>query len=558
MASGHGRRRRRDNADSIVVADLEDDSSHQRSSHRLHSLTRRTLPPFACVLAITNASLLLFNHATRNSFGIEAPRRLLIGWVCGFSLLSRTVCKSAESAAVIALLAQLQKVAERTGTVSKTFRVQRSGIAPTMATEAFSLLGLRAANASVWQFDIWWGAQWTAHEDFLDSRLPRSPQTLVNSLLGFAEALGGAGSSSSSEGVGQAAQLCEAQYGQAACSHVLPTFTMPSQLLAWREAQRVDAFWIRKEQRTGGPKVHVASSTSKLVLPDATAHQLQQYMTSPLLWHGRKHDLRLWALITSVQPLRLYLLQDAWARIASRTYDRTNIETNLADRCMHITSVNCEPLPTESVQVLRTSTRSYKRGLNTTMDFARQIWPAIEKAVANTVRYRVPRSNEPCGSSGPLEAALHYPVRLFVSRPYCCFQVLFAAPLLAAFEALLREEGATYRRVALLSVDVLVSADGIPRVADIDASPCLISSQMPHSEQYARDAMALLGVRGYPRRPAYAQALAEHVVELCFPQADAGDRHNGRGTGAVRCGDEELEAMQRLVDETEHAGAFAR
>lgn len=48
---------------------------------------------------------------------------------------------------------------------------------------------------------------------------------------------------------------------------------------------------------------------------------LQEYVKHPLLYRGRKFDLRVWALITSVDPLRLYILDRGFPKVSTVPYD---------------------------------------------------------------------------------------------------------------------------------------------------------------------------------------------------------------------------------------------
>ena len=41
---------------------------------------------------------------------------------------------------------------------------------------------------------------------------------------------------------------------------------------------------------------------------------------SPLLFRGHKFDLRVWAVVTSVEPFRLFLLQDAYPKVREREH----------------------------------------------------------------------------------------------------------------------------------------------------------------------------------------------------------------------------------------------
>jgi tubulin polyglutamylase TTLL4 len=56
----------------------------------------------------------------------------------------------------------------------------------------------------------------------------------------------------------------------------------------------------------------------------------------PYLINGTKFDLRLYVLLTSVNPLRVYLYDDGLVRFASNKY--TNDSSSVSDVFMHLTN----------------------------------------------------------------------------------------------------------------------------------------------------------------------------------------------------------------------------
>jgi len=63
----------------------------------------------------------------------------------------------------------------------------------------------------------------------------------------------------------------------------------------------------------------------------------QQYIKKPLLIDGFKFDLRLYVLIASCSPLRMYLFHDGLVRLCTEEYVKPKAD-NLGDRCMHLTN----------------------------------------------------------------------------------------------------------------------------------------------------------------------------------------------------------------------------
>ncbi|KAJ1640138.1 hypothetical protein T492DRAFT_855501, partial [Pavlovales sp. CCMP2436] len=107
------------------------------------------------------------------------------------------------------------------------------------------------------------------------------------------------------------------------------------------------SIWIRKSiiaySQKGIGLVHLgesdASSDGALIrwveqhVPTGD-YTLQEYLAVPMLWNDRKFDLRVMALMTSVQPLRLYVLGHAFPKIATEPYtlDIASLDDSCSDK----------------------------------------------------------------------------------------------------------------------------------------------------------------------------------------------------------------------------------
>ena len=62
---------------------------------------------------------------------------------------------------------------------------------------------------------------------------------------------------------------------------------------------------------------------------------VSRYITNPLLINGHKFDLRIYVLVTSYEPLKIYVFKEGLARFASETYSSKIDKDN---KFMHLTN----------------------------------------------------------------------------------------------------------------------------------------------------------------------------------------------------------------------------
>jgi tubulin polyglutamylase TTLL9 len=69
----------------------------------------------------------------------------------------------------------------------------------------------------------------------------------------------------------------------------------------------------------------------------AASYVVQRYIENPQLIGGKKFDLRLYVLVTSYNPLTVYIYRSGFARFSSYRYNTT--KANLSDTYVHLTNV---------------------------------------------------------------------------------------------------------------------------------------------------------------------------------------------------------------------------
>ncbi|TKC50577.1 hypothetical protein EI555_011510, partial [Monodon monoceros] len=114
----------------------------------------------------------------------------------------------------------------------------------------------------------------------------------------------------------------------------------------------------------------------------------QLYISKPFIIDGFKFDLRIYVLMTSCDPLRIFVYNEGLARFATTSYSRP-CPDNLDDICMHLTNYSINK---HSSNFLRDAHSGSKRKLSTFNVYMEshgynvgQIWRDIEDIIIKTL-----------------------------------------------------------------------------------------------------------------------------------------------------------------------------
>lgn len=133
-------------------------------------------------------------------------------------------------------------------------------------------------------------------------------------------------------------QYMKTRHGERKFDIMPTTYVLPQDKKAFRvmfEKSRQDPYWIVKPPASyRGDGIKIIHKYKQM--PKMSPLIVQRYIQNPFLINGHKFDLRLYVLVTSVNPLRIYLCENGLVRFASDKYSAD--PRTLNDRYMHLTN----------------------------------------------------------------------------------------------------------------------------------------------------------------------------------------------------------------------------
>ncbi|XP_054565254.1 tubulin polyglutamylase TTLL6 isoform X2 [Eptesicus fuscus] len=114
----------------------------------------------------------------------------------------------------------------------------------------------------------------------------------------------------------------------------------------------------------------------------------QLYISKPFIIDGFKFDLRIYVLITSCDPLRIFTYKEGLARFATTSYSHPCTD-NLDDICMHLTNYSINKHSSNFIQDSHSGSKRKLSTFNTYMEShgynVEQIWRDIEDVIIKTI-----------------------------------------------------------------------------------------------------------------------------------------------------------------------------
>lgn len=124
---------------------------------------------------------------------------------------------------------------------------------------------------------------------------------------------------------------------QARVQYCPETFILPGDRRALKRHFSSQSLWIVKPPASArGLGIRVISSWS--LVPKKKPVIVSRYISNPYLIQKRKFDLRLYVLVTSFDPLRIYLYEEGVVRFAAEPYRASVTSKKLRNKFIHLTN----------------------------------------------------------------------------------------------------------------------------------------------------------------------------------------------------------------------------
>ncbi|CAM9199248.1 unnamed protein product [Chrysoparadoxa australica] len=114
-------------------------------------------------------------------------------------------------------------------------------------------------------------------------------------------------------------------------------YMLPADKRQWLKAADADprALWITKPPASScGRGIKIVPRGGASNVKGSKKAIVQRYVHNPMLINHRKFDLRLYVLVTSMEPLRVYLFEEGLVRFSSKPYTLKNLKSNF----IHLTN----------------------------------------------------------------------------------------------------------------------------------------------------------------------------------------------------------------------------
>ncbi|KAM5129645.1 tubulin polyglutamylase TTLL5 isoform 2-T2 [Mantella aurantiaca] len=323
-----------------------------------------------------------------------------------------------------------------------------------------------------------------------------------------------------------------------------PTYLLPGEYQDFCTAFSKDRGpWIVKPVASSrGRGVYLVNSPSQISLEDNIL--VSRYISNPLLIDGFKFDVRLYVLITSYDPLVIYLYEEGLTRFATVRYDRAT--KNIKNQFMHLTNYSVNKKSGDYVSCDDPEVEDYGNK-----------W-----SMSAMLRYLKQDRKDTAGLMSQVEDLI---VKTIISGEL---------PIAAACKSFLANKGNCFE---LYGFDVLIDSNMKPWLLEVNLSPSLACDaplDLKVKASMISDMLTLVGMECQDplQRPGRGGIVlhdkrvnkAQRQRPLSASDIDMGlqdgskDKSGNRTSGTLGLSTEEVKILHRIQEEAARRGGFVR
>ncbi|NWH80509.1 TTL13 polyglutamylase, partial [Piaya cayana] len=170
------------------------------------------------------------------------------------------------------------------------------------------------------------------------------------------------------------------------CVMITPSSHSYGDLLAYRRTRKSRTFICKPNSSCQGRGIFITRNTEEIKCGERMI--CQQYISKPFLIDGFKFDMRVYVLVTSCNPLRIFVYKEGLARFATMRYIDPR-SRNPDDICMHLTNY---AINKRNENFIQDNMRGSKRKLSTPDAWMRdngyntaKLWEDIDDIIIKTL-----------------------------------------------------------------------------------------------------------------------------------------------------------------------------
>ncbi|NWY58103.1 TTLL5 polyglutamylase, partial [Chionis minor] len=333
--------------------------------------------------------------------------------------------------------------------------------------------------------------------------------------------------------------------------HILPqTFILPTEYQDFCNTYSKDRGpWIVKPVASSrGRGVYLINNPNQIVLEDNIL--VSRYISNPLLIDDFKFDVRLYVLVTSYDPLVIYLYEEGLARFATVRYDQAS--KNIKNQFMHLTNYSVNKKSGDYVSCDDPEVEDYgnKWSMSAMLRYLKQegrdtaaLMANVEDLIIKTVV--------------SAELAIATACKTFLSHRGSCFELYgFDVLIDDTLKPWLLEVNLSPSLACDAPLDLKIKASMLSDMFTLVGFVCQDPGQRSsraiyHSSESTR--------RNPYQRLQRTRPLSASDAEIKNPMPSSREKATGRqGSSVLGLSMEEIKVLRRVREENERRGGFIR